>query len=102
MENWGSDGIWRVGETTLWYVEGVAEGDNKIVAPDIPVKMDESNGQGTCGFSGKCSGREACYFYRLVTGHGLLHGSNRLTNQSNMAHLTANHLPWLLVSAPPP
>lgn len=40
MENWGSDGIWRVGDTTLWYVDGVAGGDSKIVAPDISVKMD--------------------------------------------------------------
>lgn len=41
MESWGSEGIWRVGETTLWYVEGVTEGDSKIAAADIPVKMDE-------------------------------------------------------------
>lgn len=36
----GLDGIWGVGEMTLWYVEGVVEGDNRIAAPDIPVYMD--------------------------------------------------------------
>lgn len=51
MENWGSDGIWRVGETTLWYVEGVTEGESKIAAADIPVKMDEVM-QRACGLSG--------------------------------------------------
>lgn len=47
MENRGSGGIWRVGETTLWYVEleGVTEGDNKIVAADIPVKHGRSDGE---------------------------------------------------------
>jgi len=42
MENWGSEGIWRVGETILWYVKGVTDGDNKIVAADITVRTTKA------------------------------------------------------------
>lgn len=49
-----------MGETILWYVEGVGEGGNKIVAPDISREMDEV--KGACGsFNGGSEPLEKSY-----------------------------------------